>query len=220
MEFIQQYIIDSKIYIQLIPIAFGLVVWKKLDQEYKLFVLLLVYSVLNEMFKIYYGNYIDVGYNKILTNIYNIIYLCFLFWIYYTKGNSAILKRIIVMISIIYALSIGWELFVKPINYHRVSQVTSYIIGGLGILIIVFFYFFSLINSDKIINVYSNLLFWISIAHFIYYLAFILFKIVENDYAAFEEYHYLFKIKIPVTAFKSLILSIGFILCSQQKNPY
>lgn len=216
MDLIKQYLVDSNNYILLIPCVLGLFVWKKVEFEYKLFIVLLIYSFLNGLFKIYYGTYIDYGQNRILTNIYNIIYFNFLFWLFYKKVNNTILKKIIISIVLLYFLSILYELLIIKVNYHTQTQVIPYIIGGFGILICVFYYFISLLNSKEIISIYKNPLFWIAIAHFIYYLGFTPFKIGENYYASFDKYYYLFKIKVPITFFKCIILSIGFI-CSRQK---
>jgi len=217
MELIQNYIIDSKVYIQLFPVFIGLIVFKYFNLDYKLFIALLFYSVSNEIFKIYYGTYIDIGQNKILSNIHNVVYFGFLFWLFYKRLDSNLLKRIIVIISFLYVVSVGYELQIQKINYHNQSQVVSFIAGGFGVLICVFLYFSSLLNSKQSIKFSSDLLFWIAIAHFIYYLGFVPFKAGENYFAAFEKYHYLFNIKIPVTILKSIILSIGLILCGRQK---
>ncbi|PQJ71788.1 hypothetical protein [Polaribacter butkevichii] len=216
MDFFKLYLINGYVYIQLLPVLIGFIVWKHLDKPYRLFVIVLLYSALNESFKTYYGTYIVKNQNKILSNLYNIIYFSFLFWLFCKKVNSNVLKKIISIIVTLYFISIGYELFYKGMDYHNQTQVIPFIIGGFGILVCVFYYFVSLLNSKEIISIHRNLLFWIAIAHFIYYLGFTPFKIGENYYASFDKYYYLFDVKVPITFFKCIILSIGFI-CSRLK---
>ena len=216
MSFFQEYIIDNYLYIQIIPVLAGIICFSKLKKEYKLFWWVLVYSVLNEMFKQYYGSYIDIGQNKILTNIYNAIYFSFLFWLFHKKTRSQSFKKIILLFVILYFLSIAYEVLIQKLNYHNKTQVIPYIIGGVGVLACVFEYLLSAINSEKVIHIYRDLLFWIAIAHFIYYLTFIPFKINENYFLDIKEFHYLFNLKIGATLLKSIFLSIGFIWTRQK----
>ncbi|MGB1309037.1 MAG: hypothetical protein ACPG6B_09015 [Oceanihabitans sp.] len=217
MDIIYEYLIDTYVYLQLPPVVIGLLLWKRFNFAYKLFILLLLYTVLNELFKWYYGNNISINQNKIFSNLWNSIYFGFLFWLFFKKCSSKILKKTILIISAIFILSMGYELLIESKNYYSQSQVKPYIVGGFGILICVFLYFVNILQSKSITTIYFDLLFWIAIAHFIYYLGFTPFKVGENYFASFEKYHHLFNIKIHVTFIKSIILSIGFIVCSRQK---
>ena len=217
ISIIQEYLINNYLYIQLFPVLIGCFFLSKLKKEYKLFFWLLVYSVLNELFKQYYGNYIDIGRNRILTNIYNAIYFIFLFWLFYKTSKNNSFKIFIKFIVTLYFASIFYEVFIENLNYHIQTQVIPYIVGGTGILICVFKYFFNILNSKEIINIYNDLLFWIAIAHFIYYLAFTPFKIQENYFSGINKFEYLFSFKIGVTLLKSIFLSLGFIWNTQKK---
>jgi hypothetical protein len=212
MDFIKEYLIDNYVYIQLLPVIMGFIVWRRLGINYKWFVLLLLYSVLNELFKIYYGTYIVKDQNKILTNIYNVIYFGFLFQLFFNNSESQKIKRFLLIVVALYVVSIGYELVILEMNYHLESQIIPYIIGGFGVLIYTFYYLLNLLDSQKSINVFRSMLFWIIIAHFFYYLGFAPFKIGENYFASLEQYYYLFDlIKVPITFLKCIILSFGFL---------
>ncbi|MGB0879317.1 MAG: hypothetical protein ACPGTO_01980 [Polaribacter sp.] len=188
-----------------------------MNKEYKIFLWILIYSVLNQMLQQYYGDYIDGNENLIFSNIYNAIYFSFLFWLFYTKTRSQSFKNTIVLFVILYFLSIGYEVFIQNLNYHSKNQVIPYIIGGIGVLACVFEYLLSVINSEKVIHIYRDLLFWIAIAHFIYYLTFIPFKMNENYFLGIKDLYYLFNLKIGATLLKSIFLSIGFIWSQRQR---
>jgi len=218
MDMIKEYLFDSLVYIQFIPAIIGLLYWNKFKIEYKIFILVLWYSALNELFKIYYGTYIDIGQNRILTNIYNAVYFMFLFWLFYRNVLLKSIKKYIVIFIILYFVSIGYELFVQKLNYHNKTQVLPFIIGGIGIMYCVLFYFVKILNSLKVNSVYTDLLFWIATAHFIYYLAFTPFKLGENYFYEFHRLPNLGNIKIGVTVIKIVILSIGFIWSGKKEK--
>ncbi len=217
MNIINEYIISNFLYIQIIPVLAGIVCYSRLEKSYQLFVWILGYTVLSEIFKIYYGTYIDIGQNRIWTNLYNVIYFSFLFWIFIKKSDNELFKKGLKIIIFCYFLSIGFEVFVQKINYHSKSQVIPYIIGGTTVIIYVFNYLLSVLKSKKITAIYNDFLFWFLAAHFIYFLAYTPFKIGEN-YFSNEDFLDLFKIKIGGTLLKSIFLSIGFLWTTQNRK--
>lgn len=170
MNVLSNYIIEYYLYIELIPVLAGIVRYKKLEKIYKTFVWVLLFTFLIEVFKIYYGTYIHVGYNRIWTNVYNIIYFSFLFWVFYQKTKSELFKTIIKVISVLYFVSIGYELIIQNANYHYTNQVIPFIIGGFGIIACVFNYLYGVMKSSVIENIFKDFLFWFVAAHFIYFL--------------------------------------------------
>ena len=215
MDLFKQYFLDEYIYIQWLPVIVGFVMWPKLERRFKLFLFVLLYSVLNEMFKIYYGTYIDFGRNRICTNIYNFIYFLTLFYLFYSEFKRRNAKLAVKGFALLYVLSIFLELVILKIDYNDESQVVSYILGGLGVIVFTFYYLLSLLNSKESSNIFRSLLFWIVIAHFFYYLGFTPFKIGENYFASFEKYHHLFVVKVYITFLKCIIISFGFIWSRQ-----
>ena len=216
LEVIYDSVVYYHLYLQIIPAFIGFFYIKKLDVKYRYFVLLLWYGVFNEIFALYYGRYIVIQKNAVFYNVYNVIYFSFLFWLFYSKFNSKIFKNIIIFFGVLYFTVVVYELLIKQIDYTSQSFLESYIIGGFSILIFVAYYLMVLLTSSKQENIYTNLLLWIAIAHFIYYLGFIPFKVGQNYFASFKEFHHLFGLLITITSLKSIILSIGFI-CTHQK---
>lgn len=210
LEFLHEYIIKTYAYIVFFPAIVGLWYYKSFRAvEYKVFVILLWYAFINSIFKRYYGKYIDA--TQILTNIYNVVYFSFLFWLFYKKSINKKFKIILLSVVTLYVLSVIVEVFFIKMDYFRETQVFPYIIGGVGVIIFVFYYFFDILNSPKIVNVYKDLLFWICVAHFIYYLAFIPFKVAETDFINSEVLIPIRRVKIIGNIVKSVILIIGFI---------
>jgi len=218
MNIMNDYFIENDAYIELIPVLAGIICYSKLNRLYKIFVWILFFTFCLEVFKTYYGTHIHKGYNKIWTNLYNIVYFSFLFWIFYQKSTSQIFKNIIKGIVIIYLIGIGYELAIVKVDYHTNNQVIPYIVGGLGIIFCVFNYLYSIIKSKTIINIYDDFFFWFVTAHFIYFLAFTPFRISENYFAVSLEFKVTFRIKIIATFLKLILLSIGFLWTTRNKQ--
>jgi len=212
-------LIHNFIYLQLIPAIVGLVVISQLKNTYKYYVILLWYAFFNEIAAFYYLEYISTNdSNQILYNLFNSISFGVLFWIFYKESLSTTLKRIIPFIALLYVFSIAFELIIQGKSYFEESQVIPYIIGGIGIIICVFQYFISILISDKTTNIYAKMLFWIAIAHFIYYIVFTPFKIGENYFSNTMFFDGYLNFKIGATVLKGILLSIGFIWSTRQKT--
>lgn len=209
---------NNYMYLQLIPVVMGLIVIPRLEVIYRYFVLLLFYSFINDLFAGYYADYISVkGVNMILFNIFNFVLFSFLFWLFYKKSNNKSSKTTIIGLVILYILSINYELIIGKVDYHTKTQVIPYIIGGVGVIICVFQYFIAILNSEKTIHIYNNMLFWIAIAHFMYYVVFIPFKYGENFFSNPEILKGYLNFKIGATVIKGILLSIGFIWTTRRK---
>jgi len=212
IEFLKYYVIDKSLYIQLAPILVWLFYRKKFKNSFlKYFIWLLVYVFFNEILADLYGRYIHEGYNQIFMNIFNIIHFLFLFRLFYEFAKHSYSKKIILFFVGSYIITLIIELFVLKVDYQLKTQSIPFMVGGLGILICVLLYFYQTLNSEKLIQVHRDLMFWICSAYFIYYLSYMPFKIKQNYFAELDDYRYLFKILIIATFIKSVLLIIGFI---------
>jgi hypothetical protein len=211
-EFLNEYLIDNYLIIQLIPVLVGLFYYKKFKNSfYKYFIWLLVYVFIQEYIALFYGTYVDIGNNSIIMNIFNIINFLFLFRLFYEFAEQHIFKKTIIFFVTSYVVALLYEIVFVKIDYHTKTQVIPFMIGGLGILICVLLYFYQILNSDKLIRVHRDFMFWVCTGYFIYYLAYVPFKIKQNYFAQLDDYTYLFKILIIATFIKGVLLIIGFI---------
>lgn len=91
----------------------------------------------------------------------------FLFWLY--KMILELKDKIFVFCTIIYILS--WVLEYNFLPKQEFSMMSvSFTVGNLILLILVFLYFYQLINSDKIITFSKQRAFWVSLGVLVYYL--------------------------------------------------
>ncbi|MFS4493048.1 hypothetical protein [Maribacter sp. 2308TA10-17] len=218
-EFLNEYLIDNYLFVQLIPVLVGLFYYKKFKNSfYKYFIWLLVYVFLHEIVSLLYGTYVDVGNNQIIMNIFNVINFLFLFRLFYEFSEQSFFKKSILFFIVSYILALLYELIIVKIDYHTNAQVIPFMIGGLGILVCVLLYFYQTLNSEKVIRVHRDFMFWICTGYFIYYLAYVPFKIKQNYFAQLDEYQYLFKILIIATLIKGVLLIIGFIWSKRKQE--
>ncbi len=219
MELLKEYLISNFLFVQLVPALFGVFSLRKLKTPiYKFFVWLLVYVFANEIVAQWYGTNIHIGFNQIFFNSYNIINFLFLFLLFYHFAQLKVFKGFIIFIVLTYILTVIVELNVYQVNYHETAQKLPFLVGGFGILFCVLFYFYQNLLSEKVFNFEKDLMFWISSAYFIYYLAYVPFKLKQNYFAHIDAYGYLFKILIIATFVKSIILIVGFIWSKERQK--
>jgi len=211
-EFLQNHLINWLTYIQAITIFLGYRFFNKTKQVVaKYFVIIfLVGYLLDQLGKIL-KDYFDVSHNLYVYNVSFFVMFLFLFWLYHRTIKNIFFKKLIIVFTILYLSSLLLEPIVYDINYLEKTQVLPYIIAGIAIIISILFYFFEILNSKKIINIDRNLVFWISIAYFFYFLVFVPFKVEQNFYALSEKHIYLFNLRIIITLFFNMILIFGFI---------
>jgi hypothetical protein len=100
-----------------------------------------------------------------------VIPLEFLFfqWLFYQYSTDKEKKRIIIYAITYISAFIIERIFLN--NFQQFSFLSfSYTIGNVVLLIIIFQYFFKLINSERILYFYTEHLFWISCGLLLFYL--------------------------------------------------
>jgi hypothetical protein len=126
----------------------------------KYILLVLWYAVINESLGYYIREYTGVD-NTLLYNIYYLVYFFFLFFLFKTYVKEKRHKKWIALFFIIYLVSFIINGFNQ--DYLKEIQVTPYIIGGSLVIVSIIFYFSEILNTNKVLYVSKNLLFWVSV---------------------------------------------------------
>lgn len=145
----------------------------------KHYVLILWYVVFNEFFGLYIRLNTDYS-TALIHNIYNVIHFSFLFILFKNHLNHSFHKKITFISLIVYWCVLIVNGFYE--NYLIEFQRLPYIIAACSIVTIILLYFQEILNSDKVLHVNKNLLFWISVGLLIYYVGNIPFRILRNYY--------------------------------------
>ncbi|WP_452602330.1 hypothetical protein [Pontimicrobium sp. MEBiC06410] len=184
----------------------------------KYLLLVLWYAVINESLGYYIRVYTSIN-NTLLYNIYYLIYFSFLFLLFrrYVKENKH--KKWITLFHIIYVISF----FINGFNqdYLQEIQVTPYIIGGSLIITSIIFYFSEILNTNKVLYVSKNLLFWVSVGLLLIFAGTIPVRFIINywdeDVVAYDSLIKLVSFILYIVMYICFI--IGFI-CSEKDSKY
>ncbi len=183
----------------------------------KYFLIILWYIGINDLTGYILKNQFGINSVTIIYNIYYLVvfnYFMFLFRNYVTNTKH---KKIIFTFIIIYSLSFLINSFVE--NYLVEFAITPYIIGASFVIISIIFYYIDILNSEKVLNVNRNLLFWISTGVLIYYSGNVPFRIVRNYGGELADASIQFLVLCILTIIMNLCFIIGFIW-SNNKQQY
>ncbi len=212
-------ILYAAILIELITAIIGTLYYKKYKgTKLKYFVFYLWYTAINEIVVgIYLKRYLKIEWGDLLYNIYYIISFVYLFILYRNYLNSKRNKNVVVTFVISYSVFLIVNGFYQ--NYIYELQILPYIAASGFLVITIFLYFFEILNSEKVLNVKKNLLFWISIGLVLYHIGNIPFRILRNYYTDWTDVTVSFLLGVFLTITMNICFIIGFIW-SNRKQLY
>ncbi len=174
----------------------------------KYFIFIHWYMIINEFFGLFLSDFVDLD-NDIIYNIYCTINFSFFFILYRNCIKNSKKKKIILFFLVTYLISILINSFFE--NYLYELQTIPYIIAASFLIITIFFYFTEILNSEKVLFVNKNLLFWISVGLLLYYIGNIPFRILRNYYISFTDLTVSFLVAFTLTIIMNTCFIIGFI---------
>lgn len=183
----------------------------------QLFIILLIYTSVNELFCIWLVSSGLVKNNLFFYNIYFVINYLVLFRIYYKALQTIVYKKIVLLALSLYLLSFCMNMFFEDYRYEL--QSFPYIIGACGLIVVISTYFSELLKSEQVLYVSQNALFWISIGLLLFSVGYIPFSIVRNYYGDLDGISFLFMIIVVLSILMNIFFSIG-LLWSNKKRPY
>jgi len=168
------------LYIELITAITGSIFYYKYKNTYlKYFLFLLWYIVLNEFLGFYTRVYLEMN-NSRIYNIYYIINFTFLLSIYKHFLQKKLFKTCVKIFIIVYWSTCIINAFYE--NFLEVAQIVPYIIVSSFLIISILLYFVEILQSERILNINKELLFWISIGLLLFHIGYIPYKIVQKFY--------------------------------------
>jgi len=218
---IKEFLSDTRnlaLFIELLSAIFSLKYYYKYKRVpvLKFFTILLWYIFLNELLGLYIRTFIT-DHNAIIYNIYfgiNFIYFFILFRKYLSKSKF---KSIVLTFLVIYIIAYILEGIFK--NYLIEFQTFAYILAALMLIVTIIFYFIEILNSDKVLVIKKNLLFWISVGLLLYYVGYIPYRIIRNFYTELEKSSVIIAVNVTLTIIMNTCFIIGFIW-SDKKQQY
>ncbi len=205
-------------YIELTAAIVGSIyIYKYKHTFLKHFLILLWYIAINEFLNLYLRQNYDFKNTYILYNIYHIINFSFLFILFKTYVKKTSHKKWILAFLVTYIASICIDVTFN--DYFLEIQIIPFIIGGLFIIISIFFYFLEILNTNKVLFVSKNLLFWISVGLLLYFAGKIPTRIIRNYWKEISYFNETRVAELILSIVMNICFIIGFI-CSQKDNKY
>jgi hypothetical protein len=207
------------ILIELITAIIGTFFYKKYKEtKLKYFIFYLWYSAINEIVVgIYLKRFMKIEWGNLLYNIYYIISFVYLFILYKNYLNGKKNKNATVIFITSYIILLVINGFYQ--NYIYDLQIISYIAASGFLIITIFLYFFEILNSEKVLNIKKNLLFWISIGLVLYHIGNIPFRVLRNYYSDLTDATVSFLLGVFLVITMNICFIIGFIW-SDRKQLY
>lgn len=183
----------------------------------KYFLILLWYIALNEIIGRFLHERSILRNNVILYNVYLLINFSFLLVLFKTYVKKTNHKKWILAFLITYITSISIDVFLK--DYFLEIQIIPFIIGGIFIIISIFFYFLEILNTNKVLYVSKNLLFWISVGLLLYFAGKIPIRIIRNYWKEILYFNETRVVEFILGIIMNICFIIGFI-CSKKDKQY
>lgn len=216
IEFIYLNLRNSIKYIELITAIIGTVyLYKYKHTCLKYFLVLIWYVVFNE-FLGFFLKANGIINNVVIYNIYHLINFSFLFLLYKTYVKNSIHKKLIKYFWIIFIISFFGNMYYQ--NYLKQAITIPFIVAALLLILSIVFYFSEILNSNKVLNINKNLLFWISIGLLLYHFGKIPTRIMRNYYYEIPNFESISITESCLSIIMNICFIIGFIWSEKDKQ--
>ncbi|WP_397362186.1 hypothetical protein [Olleya sp. R77988] len=183
----------------------------------KYFLIILWYTTINGFLARYLHESFILRNNTILYNIYHLINFTFLLYLFKNTVEDIKQKQWISYFMAFYIIcfivNIGFQ------DYLTQIQTIPFIVGAVFVIISISFYFLDILNSNKVLYVSKNLLFWISIGLLLYFVGKIPTRIIRNYWEKIDYYKSILIVEYILSIVMNICFIIGFI-CSKKDKQF
>jgi len=222
----------SIIYVEFLAAIVGSIYYKKYKHTFlKYFLIILWYTVINEFcsyiitkYNIEYLSFLGVRFletrNVIFTmlqyNIYHLINFSFLFLVYAHFIKKINQKKIIYTLLLVYIFSFFINMLFQ--NYIYEMQTIPYLVASISIIACIILYFSQILNSDEILDIKNNLLFYISIGYLLYLVGNLPVRVIRNYFYELPNLIYILNISSVLSIIMNFCFIAGFIWSKKQQQ--
>ncbi len=201
---------DSIIYLELLTAFVASFYYYKYKETRLIYILcLLWFTVVIEFTSYFLGpnkfNLIQTSY-WIYNYIYHPVNFTILLFVYSLFLNKSVYNNLARVFTIGFLLVYFLNMFFQ--DYKTELITLPFIVGGIFIILSISFYFIELLNSNKVLYVSKNLLFWVSVGLLIYFAGKIPMRLARNYWYEIASYD-----ALSITgSLLSIIMNICFII--------
>ncbi len=116
--------------------------------------------------------------NIVIYNIYYLFYFSLLYYIFLKSISEEKFKKFIKVGFAIFWLFYLWDLLAK--NITQDSFTIAYIAGAGVLVFCIILYYISILQSSLVLVIKNDLLFWVSVGLFLFYIGYLPIKIIRS----------------------------------------
>lgn len=168
---------------------------------------ILLFTIVTE----FLGKYIKDEYRDVISNIviFNVYYLLYFSFFFYVFMKVIEEKKFILYIKI--CIGVFWVFYLSDLALTDIfteSFTRSYITGAGGLIFCIILYYISILQSSLVLVIKNDLLFWISVGLFLFYIGYIPIKIIKSWYYQYDNFFQL----LLIIQFSLIIVMYSFFL--------
>jgi len=172
--------------------------------------LILFFTVMAEYLGKYLKDLGNIHFNIVVHNIYYLVHFSFFFYVFMKMIDKARFKKYIRI-----SLGVFLIFFLSDLVFTGIleNSFTRTYIAGAGILVFcIILYYVSILQSSLVLIVKNDLLFWISVGLFLFYIGYIPIKIIKTwFYKSSDFFDFLLVIQFTLIIIMYLCFLTGFL---------
>ncbi len=203
-------------YIELLAAIVGTIYFYKYKHAFlKYFLIILWYTALNEFLGFFLKKVRFIN-NIVIYNIFHFINFSFLFLLFsrYIKVRKHTYWT--KMFLILYIFSFFINMLFE--NYLEQVQTIPFFIASVFLIICIVFYFSRLLNSNEVLIVRKNILFWISVGYLLYLSGNFPIRVIRNYFVEVVNLEYILEVSSVLSIIMNICFIIGFIWGEKDKQ--
>lgn len=177
----------------------------------KLLPIILFLTMITEYLGYYLKDVVyDIPLNKFIYNLYYLIHFSFFFYIFMRMIENDRFKK-----NIKIGLVIFWLFFLSDLVFAGIFQSSfarTYIAGAAILIFCIILYYISILQSSLVLVIKNDLLFWVSVGLFLFYIGYIPIKIIKTwFYKPDSFFEFLLVIQFSLIIIMYLFFLTGFL---------
>ncbi len=207
----------GSLYIEILTAIVATIYFYKYKSSHLKFILpLLWYIVLNEILGWYLHAVLKLKYNAIIYNIYGLISFVLLLNIYRLSLLKVKFKKYLFFFTVSYVIIFIINAFF--IDFTKQILTISYIYGSIVLIISILFYLIEILNSERILLVSKEILFWISVGLFLFQIGIIPYMVIREYYIEHVDMESNLLLYYILIYLLNICYIVGFIWGQKQKK--
>lgn len=168
-------------FVEIVALILAIIYFKNYkNTTEKFFLYFLWYVIFTEVLAYFWGYILRIN-NHWVANIYIIVSFLFISWWYTKIIKSKVFKRIILINAFLFICLASYESYTQGWEENIQKTFSG---GAIAVLIATVFYFYELLNSNKILNVKNSLRFWLATGTLLFSIGMIPLMFFSNEIKA------------------------------------